>query len=374
MSGGTMALHSTGGVLIASSSLVFRKQIRHSLPPPEGRIQEAMGGAEALDKLETGNWQVLFLDRRLPDLDAEELMSLIGQRFPKIEVVLLDSDSGRTAPAVAAAGDERGKAASSDSPLPGMIGQAASMQKLYRMARLVARRETSVLITGATGSGKELVARAIHQLSPRAARAFVVVNCAALPESLLESELFGHARGAFTGAVQARSGRIEAARGGTIFLDEIGEVPLAVQSKLLRFLECRELQRLGCAESVPVDVRVVAATNTELGALAREGKFREDLLYRLSVFPLELPSLRQHLEDIVPLAEHFLQAICGNTPIPRMDTEFVRALKSHSWPGNVRELQHVVERAAILADGDECLRAEHIYFPSSGWALGARTS
>ena len=238
------------------------------------------------------------------------------------------------------------------------------------MARLVARRDTSVLITGATGTGKELVARAIHKLSRRASRPFVGIP-AALPESLM-SRLFGHSRGA-TGAVQSRSGRIEAAQGGTLFLDEIGDVAFGVQSKLLRFLEQHEIQRLGSAEPVRVDVRVVAATNADLSALVREGKFREDLLYRLSVFPLELPSLRQHAEDIAPLAEYFLRACCGNAPAPRMDAEFVRVLKAHAWPGNVRELQHVVERAAILADGGDCLRAEHIYFPSSGW-MRARTS
>jgi len=295
------------------------------------------------------------------------LMETIRQRFPGIEVVMLDSDSGRPLPIMPSQPHKVAENFSSEAPLPGMIGQAGSMQRLYRMARLVARRDTSVLITGATGTGKELVARAIHKLSRRCSRPFVVVNCAALPESLMESELFGHSRGAFTGAVQSRSGRIEAAQGGTLFLDEIGDVPFGVQSKLLRFLEQHEIQRLGSAEPVRVDVRVVAATNADLSTLVREGKFREDLLYRLSVFPLELPSLRQHAEDIAPLAEYFLRACCGNAPAPRMDAEFVRVLKAHPWPGNVRELQHVVERAAILADGGDCLRAEHIYFPSSGW-------
>ena len=367
MSSATMVSYPAGGVLIASSSMVFRKQVRHSLPTVDGRVQEAMGGADALDKLETGDWQVLFLDRRLPDLCAEELMETIRQRFPGIEVVMLDSDSGRPLPIMPSQPHKVAENFSSEAPLPGMIGQAGSMQRLYRMARLVARRDTSVLITGATGTGKELVARAIHKLSRRCSRPFVVVNCAALPESLMESELFGHSRGAFTGAVQSRSGRIEAAQGGTLFLDEIGDVPFGVQSKLLRFLEQHEIQRLGSAEPVRVDVRVVAATNADLSTLVREGKFREDLLYRLSVFPLELPSLRQHAEDIAPLAEYFLRACCGNAPAPRMDAEFVRVLKAHPWPGNVRELQHVVERAAILADGGDCLRAEHIYFPSSGW-------
>jgi transcriptional regulator with GAF, ATPase, and Fis domain len=228
--------------------------------------------------LESGFWQVLFLDRRLPDLDAEELSHAVRQRFPGIEVVMLDpSSDGELAteetnnqiPSVSSfspdsSGAENGDWSADhstiatprhDLALPGMIGDSQAMQPVYRLVHLLAPRNTTVLITGPTGCGKEILARAIHQLSPRAARTFEVVNCAAIPETMLEAELFGYARGAFTGAMQAYAGRIQAAQGGTLFLDEIGEMPLSLQPKLLRFLEQKELQRLGSSEVVRVDAR-----------------------------------------------------------------------------------------------------------------------
>jgi transcriptional regulator with GAF, ATPase, and Fis domain len=191
------------------------------------------------------------------------------------------------------------------------------MLPVYRAARLLARRDTTVLISGPTGSGKELVARAIHKLSVRAGRSFVVVNCAAIPEALLESELFGHTRGAFTGAMQSYGGRIQAGQGGTLLLDEIGDMPLSLQPKLLRFLEQKEIQRLGSSDVVRVDIRVIAATNAHLAALVRQGKFREDLYYRLSTFPIEIPPLRERPEDIAPLARHFLAKLWSRPPRAR---------------------------------------------------------
>ncbi len=288
-------------ILVASPSSAVRQRVLESLRSPDRRVEQASGGAEALGHLENGLWQVLFLDRSLPDLNAEELSQVIRQRFPAVEIVLLDSESDAR---ISVAEKERvaipvlepaaldssfpSRAAAVNSilqaPLPGMIGGSWKMQPVYRAARLLARRETTVLVTGATGSGKELVARAIHNLSPRAARAFVVINCAAIPEALLESELFGHTRGAFTGAMQSYAGRIQTAQGGTLFLDEIGDMPLSLQPKLLRFLEQKELQRLGSCDVVRVDARVIAATNARLPALVRQGKFREDLYYRLLRF------------------------------------------------------------------------------------------
>ncbi len=237
--------------------------------------------------------------------------------------------------------------------LPEMVGASEPMRELARLVRLVAPRSTTVLIEGETGSGKEVVARALHRLSERAGKPFAVLNCAAIPEALLEAELFGHTRGAFTGAVQSRTGRIEAAHGGTLFLDEIGEMPMALQAKMLRFLECGELQRVGDNETMRVDVRVIAATHQPLEKLASsvgaERTFRLDLYHRLAVFPVEVPALRERMEDLGLLAEHFLEQMGQEMPRKRLTTEALAKLHEHNWPGNVRELMHVLERGAILA-------------------------
>ena len=377
-----------GGVLVASPNTALREKVRRSFDHHSWPVQEVSGGADALVKLENGDWQLLFLDRRLPDLDAEELIQIIKVRFPGIKVVMLDSDGGPI-PQFSAIGAgplgarlnphspqgddelarpyllERAEPFSAEvPPLPGMIGNSERMQQVYRLARLVAPRNTTVLILGATGTGKELVARALHQLSPRSAAGFVVVNCAAIPDTLLESELFGFSRGAFTGAVQSYAGRIHGAQGGTLFLDEIGEMPLSLQAKLLRFLEQKEVQRLGSSDPIRVDVRVVAATNAALERQVEVGRFRQDLYYRLSAFPLELPSLSERPQDIGPLARHFLKLAgsgCGTAP-PALSQEATRRLEAHNWCGNVRELQQVMERATILAEGANPIRGQHLYF------------
>jgi DNA-binding NtrC family response regulator len=368
----------SGGVLIASPSSALREQVVHRLDRRCRPVLQAAGGAEALAELERGDCQVLFLDRHLLDLDAEELIVIIERRFPGIQVVLLDSDppppaeTERKAEDIGAAHSYPALSEQPDvpklaqvEPLPGMIGTSTAMQQVYRMARLVASRTTTVLVAGPTGSGKELVAKALHALSPRAAKPFVVVNCAAIPEALLESELFGYARGAFTGAVQSQLGRIPAAHGGTLFLDEVSEVPLGMQAKLLRFIEQKEVQRLGTCETTRVDVRVLAASNVDLASRIGRGQFREDLFYRLSAFPITLPALRERRSDIVPLAEHFLacMAVALSTPCPRLSAAAARILENHPWKGNVRELQHVMERASILAESGNTILAEHLYFP-----------
>jgi len=365
------------GVLVASPSTSLREQVRRSLQPRPWPVLEVSGGADALVKLESGEWQVLFLDRRLPDLDAEEISKIIKIRFPATEVVLLDSDGALPVSFVLGSWLKPLELASSApqlqpslpgapaipaacAALPGMIGASAAMQRLYRLTRLVAPRLTTVLILGATGTGKELVARAIHRLSPRAENPWVVVNCAAIPEALLESELFGYARGAFTGAVQSYAGRIQAAQGGTLFLDEVGELPLSLQAKLLRFLEQKEVQRLGSSDAVRVDVRVVAATNCDLEAQVEAGKFRRDLYFRLSTFPLELPPLGERHGDILPLAEHFLRLSAEASVPPLLAPEACGRLETHAWRGNVRELQQVMERAVILAEGASQILPEHL--------------
>jgi transcriptional regulator with GAF, ATPase, and Fis domain len=242
------------------------------------------------------------------------------------------------------------------------VGESEPMRELARLIRLVAPRSTTVLIEGETGTGKEVVAKAIHRLSDRANKPFVVLNCAAIPETLLEAELFGHTRGAFTGAVQSRTGRIEAAHGGTLFLDEIGEMPLALQAKMLRFLECGELQRVGDNEMMRVDVRVIAATHQPLEQRAEEGTFRLDLYHRLAVFPMEVPALRARMEDLAQLAEYILVQLGKRMPRKNLSSRALARLREHHWPGNVRELMHVLERATILAGESMEIDAEEIRY------------
>jgi DNA-binding NtrC family response regulator len=246
--------------------------------------------------------------------------------------------------------------------LPEMVGESAGMREMARLVRLVAPRSATVLIEGETGTGKELVAKAVHRLSARAGKPFVVLNCAAIPETLLEAELFGHTRGAFTGAVQSRTGRIEAAHGGTLFLDEIGEMPLALQAKMLRFLESGELQRVGDNEMTKVDVRVVAATHQPLKENAAEKVFRLDLYHRLAVFPVAIPALREHMEDLPALADYLLGKLGETMPVKRLGGATLQKLMGYSWPGNVRELEHVLERGAILAEERMEIGVEEIRF------------
>jgi len=232
-----------------------------------------------------------------------------------------------------------------------LVGGSREMRQLQHIIRMVAGRRATVLITGETGTGKELGARALHMAGSRRSGPMVAVNCSALPESLLESELFGHVRGAFTGAFQNRVGRFEQAQGGTLFLDEIGELPMDMQSKLLRVLQEREVQRLGSSETIKVDLRVVAATNCDLARRIEQGKFREDLFYRLNVVPLEMPPLRRRREDVPLLATHFVDRVCRAEGIPAkmLMTETLERLCDYPWPGNVRQLENMVEMAVALS-------------------------
>jgi len=378
------AIPEAARILIVSPNEEFRAKVSDRLSSESCFVDQATGGAAALAQVEEFAYVTVFLDRRLSDLNAEEAAALLQRRQPSMRVVFVDSEDpsehAEFLEADASANGGAGQASKAllraDRPavsrsvgpsavhaaeaLPGMFSSHRAMQQVFRMARLVAPRDTTVLITGETGTGKELVANAIHQLSERRNGAFVVVNCAAIPEELLESELFGYARGAFTGATQSRLGRIHASHGGTLFLDEVGDLPLGMQAKLLRFLQHGEVQRLGSPDIFKVDVRVVAATNADLKQHVATKEFRRDLYYRLAVFPIQLPSLAMRRDDVVPLADYFIERLCANAGIPRksLTPGAAALLQRHSWPGNVRELEHVIERAFILAEDQADLTAD----------------
>jgi DNA-binding NtrC family response regulator len=391
-------------VVLASGDVALRTRLKTSLVALRWTVYEANGGAEAMAQIEQARPEAVMMDSWLPDLEAGEFAAQLHISYPAMDLLRLDGkvENGGTRsarrnellhalreatesaplPAVEAATHVATGSVVSESIqaareetipvreldrttltaelLPEMIGRSALMRELTRMIRLVAPRSATVLIEGETGSGKEVVAKAIHRLSTRAGKSFTVLNCAAIPESLLEAELFGHTRGAFTGAVQSRTGRIEAANGGTLFLDEIGEMPLALQAKMLRFLECGELQRVGDNETMRVDVRVIAATHQPLEQRAAEQRFRLDLYHRLAVFPLEVPALRERMDDLDLLVEFILERLGREMPRKQLTSGAFARLEAHDWPGNVRELMHVLERAAILAGDRPAILPEDI--------------
>ena len=386
-------------VLLVSASAELRRSLRDRLSHQRWSIREAESGADALEQLMEAEPDVLLLDTRLPDLRPAEFSNLVRTQFPHLQMLSITPPAG--APPETAAHPHSSFAArpSLESSTPnrllaeltdllhlrapilrpaadaasltpasrakpaaqpgwqGMVGASAAMQRVYHAARLVARRDTSVLVTGESGTGKDLVAQAVHTASPREKQPFVVINCAAIPEALLEAELFGYTKGAFTGAVQSRIGRIHAAHGGTLFLDEIGDMPFPLQSKLLRFLEQGEVQRIGGSDTLKVDVRVIAATNADLKKLATQNLFREDLYYRLAVFPIRLPPLRERMEDLDSLIESFLARFA---PGVGLSAEAHDLLHAHTWPGNVRELRNALERASLFAESAAVIRAEDI--------------
>ena len=397
-------------VVLASADAALRQRLHSSLSGLRWDVREARGGAEAIAQLEGRPTEALLLDHWLPDLEVMELAEQIGALYPSMELLRIDGNpivGGTRSPrrhellhAVREALGSSPRQSSASDPVPSgevrpaksslprpsaaeaplrvinvartsripaksaaieeLVGESALMLELARTIRLVAPHTATVLIEGETGTGKEVVAQAVHRLSPRSAKPFVVLNCAAIPEALLEAELFGHTRGAFTGAVQSRTGRIEAAHGGTLFLDEIGEMPIALQAKMLRFLENGEIQRVGDNETVRVNVRVIAATHQDLEARATAGDFRLDLYHRLAVFPIDIPPLRERLADIPALSEHFLALMGKTSPRKSLSAAALDKLYTHDWLGNVRELAHVLERASILAGDSPSLRAEDI--------------
>jgi two-component system response regulator HydG len=296
----------------------------------------------AVDAVRTGASDFLMKPVEIPRLRAA-VFKAVKERGMHREIERLREEAGRP-PGV-----------------EGILGASRAMEEVLRKIRLVAPTRMNVLITGESGTGKELVARAIHDLSPRAGRPFLPLNCAAIPETLLETELFGHEKGAFTGASASRPGKLESAEGGTLFLDEVGDVSPAIQAKLLRAIEQKEVLRVGSSQVLHVDVRILAATNRELKALVEEKTFREDLYYRLNVFGIQVPPLRDRREDIPKLAEHFLEALARENAVPRkhLAPAALKALLSYGWPGNVRQLRNAIE-SAVLVSGGETIEADDL--------------
>ncbi len=374
-------------ILVVDDDELMRSFLSSVLREEGYGIEEARNGTEGLAKLPGSDFDLVITDLRMPDMSGLALMQEGKKARPDVRWIIITAygSIGSAVEAMkAGASDYLTKPFRDPEELRHVIGRVLreaeaetkitllseelgrqfpaaetiflgdKMEQVRKLVSDVALTATTVLVTGQSGTGKELIARVIHDLSPRRKEPFVAVHCAALAENLLESELFGHERGAFTGAVAARKGRFELADGGTIFLDEIGEISAAVQVKLLRVLQEKEFERVGGMRPLSVDVRIVAATNKDLKAEVAAGRFREDLYYRLNVFPIDLPSLAERREAILPLAEYFLKkfaaafgkSIAGFSPAARS------ALENYPWPGNVRELQNVIERAVILAQGE----------------------
>jgi DNA-binding NtrC family response regulator len=374
-------------VLVVDDEPGMRMALRTNFQRDGWHVDVAAGGTEALRKLASQHFPLVVTDVRMPDGDGLHLMRSLRASSPSTAVIVLTA-FGSVPEAVQAmrggacdyltkpisfeelqSAVERvmrhaGSYSGNVVPSGAIVGAAPSLLRALERARHAARTDADVLIEAESGTGKELFARYIHDNSDRHDRPFVAVNCAAVPEHLLESELFGHVRGAFTGATASKAGKFELAEGGTLLLDEIGEMPLHLQPKLLRALQEREFERLGDTRSTHVNIRIVATTNVSLPAMVEQGKFRADLYYRLNVIPLPLPPLRDRREDIPVLADFFARKFAseGGRPIPLLHPEFVTGLQSHSWPGNVRELGNFMRRVITLSDsceiGPECLKTE----------------
>jgi DNA-binding NtrC family response regulator len=378
---------SKGRILVVDDEANARTALAELLRDEGFEVETAADAFKALGKVRDFAPELVITDLKMPGMDGIELVHRLGGADPSCAVIVMTAfgavDSAVEAMQAGAvdyltkplnfdelvivagrAITQRRLAAEADSMrarladrarVGNIIGSAPPMQRVFEVIKQIGPSRASVLITGESGTGKELVAEAIHQLSPKASGPFIKLHCAALAETLLESELFGHERGAFTGAASRRDGRFHAADGGTLFLDEIGEISPLVQVKLLRFLQEHAFERVGGNDTIKVDVRVVAATNRDLEKAVAEGKFREDLYYRLNVVNVEMPPLRERPSDIPLLAEHFLQKYAAENakPTARFSTAALERLVEYSWPGNVRELENVVERAVVMSRGEE---------------------
>src|SRR6476646_9438479 len=373
-------------LLIVDDEAALREAIAERLTDHGFVVEQAGSGEEALARLAAFAFDIIVTDLRLPGVDGRAVLQSALDRYPEIIAIII-TGFGTVKDAVNAikqgAADfitkpfqfdallhvlssavEQRRLRSENAYLrsqleeryriDGLVGRSRVMRELFQLLETVSTTSSTVLISGETGTGKELAARAIHHTSARRANRFVALNCSAIPETLLEAELFGHVRGAFTGAVGSRQGRLEQAHKGTLFLDEVATMSPALQSKLLRVLQEREFERVGDSHTVKIDVRIIAATHTDLSKMVAESTFREDLYYRLNVIPVQLPPLRERREDVPLLVQHFLQKLGAEQSPPRsvtMSQEAMRRLMAYSWPGNVRQLENVVERALAFSQG-----------------------
>jgi DNA-binding NtrC family response regulator len=372
-------------LLIVDDEGGLREAIAERLADHGFLVEQADSGERALQRLSEFAFDILITDLRLPGIDGRQVMDAALERYPEIIPIVI-TGYGTVKDAVEAikqgAADfitkpfqfdallhvlrsalEQRRLKSENAYLrsqledryriDGLVGKSRVMRDLFQLLETVAATSSTVLITGETGTGKELAARAIHHNSPRRANRFVAINCSAIPETLLEAELFGHVRGAFTGAIGTRQGRLEQAHKGTLFLDEIGTMSPALQSKLLRVLQEREFERVGDSHTIKIDVRVIAATHSDLARMVADGSFREDLFYRLNVIPVQLPPLRDRREDIPILVQHFLLKIGPDSGRPNVTVsqDALRRLMAYPWPGNVRQLENALERALAFSHG-----------------------
>ena len=372
-------------LLIVDDENALREAIAERLADHGFIVEQAGSGEQALERLAEFAFDILITDLRLPGIDGRKVIDAALERYPEIIPIVI-TGYGTVKDAVDAikqgAADfitkpfqfdallhvlksalEQRRLKSENAYLrsqleeryriDGLVGQSRVMRDLLQLLETVAATSSTVLITGETGTGKELAARAIHHNSPRRANRFVAINCSAIPETLLEAELFGHVRGAFTGAVGTRQGRLEQAHKGTLFLDEIGTMSPALQAKLLRVLQEREFERVGDSHTIKIDVRVIAATHSDLARMVADGTFREDLFYRLNVIPVQLPPLRDRREDIPLLVQHFLQKLAGEAGrgAVTISQDALRRMMAYHWPGNIRQLENACERALAFSQG-----------------------
>ena len=378
--------HNQKHLLLVEDESALRQAIAEQLTDRGFNVQQVDSGEAAMAQLADFAFDIIITDLRLPGMDGTALIQSAVARYPNI-IAIIVTGYGTTKHAVDAiksgafdfvskpfqidelmhvleSAQEQRRLKSENAYLraqleeryrfEGLIGKSQPMQKLFQMLETVAGTNSTILITGETGSGKEVVAKAIHHASPRRAHRFVALNCSAIPETLLEAELFGHVRGAFTGAVGNRQGRLEQAHKGSLFLDEVGTMSTALQMKLLRVLQEREFERVGDSHSTKIDVRVMAATNSDLAQMVADGEFREDLFYRLNVIAVQLPPVRERKEDIPLLVKHFLDRLGADNPDTRPKTisqDAMRRLMAYQWPGNVRQLENAIERAVAMSAG-----------------------